>query len=94
MTNDPVHKPNGCQRLEDPSVKLVELSTGNKVCTYCPEWMIECEAKAILAKPLSVRQSTLLKLEAQRGPKNVQALKNRMALIFGQRKLHKSDESQ
>lgn len=75
----------GCQRLEDPGVKLVKLHTGQKVCSYCPEWMLECEANELLEKPLKDRQRTLLIYEAQ-SPKHVAKLKERMALIFSHRK--------
>lgn len=75
----------GCQRLEDEKTTLVELHTGQKVCSYCPEWMLECEANEMLAKPLKQRQRTLLIYEAQ-SPKHVAQLKERMALIFSHRK--------
>lgn len=75
----------GCQRLEDESVKLVELHTGQKVCNYCPEWMLEREAKEFLAKPLKERQRAL-NAYAELNPKHVAQLKERMALIFSHRK--------
>ena len=75
----------GCQRLEDESVKLVELHTGQKVCNYCPEWMLECEAKEMLAKPLKERQRTLLAYEAK-SQKHVANLKQRMTEIFNRQK--------
>lgn len=77
----------GCQRLEDEKTTLVELSTGQKVCSYCPEWLLECEAKALLELPLSERKRLLLAFEAKRGPKSVEILKSRMTLIFNKRKL-------
>lgn len=82
----------GCQRLEDEKTTMVELSTGQKVCTYCPEWMLETEAKALLELPLSERKRLLLAFEAKRGPKSVEILKGRMALIFNKRKLLQKDQ--
>jgi len=75
----------GCQRLEDPGVKLVQLHTGQKVCSYCPEWMLECEAVEFLEKPLKDRQRALNAYE-EFSPKHVAKLKERMALIFDHRK--------
>lgn len=75
----------GCQRLEDENTKLVELHTGQKVCNYCPEWMLECEANQFLAKPLKERQRTLLIYEEQ-SPKHVANLKKRMAEIHYSKK--------
>ena len=83
----------GCQRLEDESVKLVQLHTGQKVCSYCPEWMLECEANEMLAKPLKQRQRLLLLFEADR-PKHVAELKKRMASIhYTKKALQKGQQS-
>lgn len=83
----------GCQRLEDESVKLITLHTGQRVCSYCPEWMLEAEAKEFLAKPLKERQRAL-NAYMELNPKHVAQLKERMALIFSHRKsLQKGQQS-
>ena len=84
----------GCQRLNDELVNLIQLSTGRRVCSYCPEWMIETEAKELLSLPLKQRQRLLLIKEAARGPESIKILKARIKLIFDQRKLQKSNKSQ
>lgn len=76
----------GCQRLEDENAQMVELVTGQRVCTYCPEWMLETEAKALLAMGLKERQRLLLAFEAKRGEKSVTLLKQRMILLFERQK--------
>ena len=70
----------GCQRE-----KLKELHTGQKVCSYCPEWMLETEAMELLEKPLKQRQRLLLIFEAAR-PEHVKILKQRLTEIHSHRK--------
>lgn len=77
----------GCQRLENENETLVQLSTGQKVCTNCPEWMIECEAKFLLDQPLHKRQKLLSMFANERRGTAIDNLKARMTLIFNQRKL-------
>lgn len=72
----------GCQRLEDENAKLVQLTTGQWVCTYCPEWMIECEATWLLEQPLEERRRLLFKIEAERGSKSVENLKKVITRVF------------
>lgn len=83
----------GCQRLEDENTKLVELHTGQKVCNYCPEWMLECEANEFLAKPLKERQRAL-NAYMELSPKHVAELKKRMASIhYTKKALQKGQQS-
>lgn len=81
----------GCQRFEDPNTKLVELHTGQKVCSYCPEWMLETEAMEFLDKPLKDRQKALNVYEKM-SPKHTAKLKERMTEIFNHRKLLQKDQ--
>lgn len=73
----------GCQRLENAD-QCVTLASGAVVCTYCPAWLIECEARELLAMPKAKRIEELRKRELKRG--NVDALKKAMTDIFNQRK--------
>jgi hypothetical protein len=34
--------------------KTAKLTDGKQVCTYCPEWLLECEAKELLRLPKSL----------------------------------------
>lgn len=70
----------GCTKLENDS-QCVTLSTGAVVCTSCPEWLIECEARELL-KP--DRIEALKKREAKRG--DVTKLKEAMTRIFNKTK--------
>lgn len=65
-----------CKRDRD-----IELTEGKMVCSYCPEWMIECEAIDVLRKPLSTRQSYLREVEKIRGKRGADQLKDRMITI-------------
>lgn len=73
----------GCQRLENAD-QCVTLASGAVVCTYCPAWLIETEARELLAMPKAKRIEELRKRELKRG--NVDALKKAMTDIFNQRK--------
>lgn len=73
----------GCQRLESAD-QCVTLASGTVVCTYCQAWLIECEARELLAMLKAKRIEELRKRELKRG--NVDALKKAMTDIFNQRK--------
>lgn len=63
----------GCQRLSDPACNTVVLLTGETVCSWCPEWRVECatretEARAVLRLPTKdERLSYLATLELAHG---------------------------
>jgi hypothetical protein len=63
--------------------KTARLSDGRTVCTWCRDWLIECEARYLLAMPLRERRAALQERERVRG--SVQALKDAMARIHKQR---------
>lgn len=73
----------GCQRLENND-QCVTLASGTVVCTYCPAWLIETEARELLAMPKAKRIEELRKRELKRG--NVDELKKAMTDIFNKRK--------
>lgn len=73
----------GCQRLENKD-QCVTLVSGAVVCTYCPAWLIETEARELLAMPKAKRIEELRKRELKRG--NVDELKKAMTDIFNKRK--------
>jgi hypothetical protein len=68
----------GCERE-----KSARLSDGRAVCTWCRDWLLECEARHLLAMPLHARREALQAREQRRG--SVQALKAAMARIHAQR---------
>jgi len=59
----------------------IELAEGQMVCSYCPEWMIECEAIDVLRWPLLARQAYLREVEKIRGKRSTYQLKDRMIQI-------------
>jgi ATP-dependent DNA ligase len=63
--------------------KTAMLSDGRTVCTWCIDWLIECEARYLLALPLPERRAALQ--ERERVRRSVQALKDAMVRIHGQR---------
>jgi hypothetical protein len=73
-----------CTRLEEKT-NLVRLASGDKVCSYCERWRIECEAKHLLSLPLSERRDQLDARIKQRGAKPVDELKAAMAEIHANR---------
>ena len=70
----------GCERE-----KTAQLSDGRAVCTWCWDWLVECEARHLLAMPLPERRAALKARERQRGAEQVQALKDAMVRIHAQR---------
>ena len=74
----------GCQRCEDgPMVTLID---GQKVCDYCPEWKLECEARDLLALPLEKRRNALGKRDQERGKVSTDRLRAVMTAVFNARK--------
>lgn len=74
----------GCARCEDgPMVTLVG---GRQVCSSCPEWLIECEARNLLRMPLPARRKALAKREEIRGKPAVDVLCSVMTALHGARK--------
>lgn len=75
-----------CTRREEKT-NLVLLSSGDKVCTYCDLWKIECEAKHLLAMPLTQRRQELDERVKRRGKQSVDELKAVMLRIHDKRLL-------
>lgn len=73
----------GCQRIENAD-QCVTLASGAVVCTYCPAWLIETEARELLKLPKSARIEALRKRELKRG--DVTELKEVMTMIFNKEK--------
>jgi len=71
----------GCHREE--SVNLVD---GKRVCNYCPEWRLECEARQLLRYPLQKRRELLDARLKPRGKKGVEELKEVMAKVFARQR--------
>jgi hypothetical protein len=69
----------GCKRE-----KTARLSDGRMVCTWCWAWLIECEARYLLAMPLEARREALAAREKLRG--QVEELKAAMQRLHAQRR--------
>jgi hypothetical protein len=69
----------GCKRD-----KTARLSDGRMVCTWCRAWMIECEARYLLAMPLEARREALAAREKVRG--SVNELKSAMERLHAQKR--------
>lgn len=48
----------GCVRCETDD--MVTLISGQRVCSYCPAWRAECEARTVLAMPGQHRRRAYL----------------------------------
>jgi hypothetical protein len=77
--------PNACPKA-NAKQGMVTLVNGNQVCTYCPRWMIECEASFILTFPLQERRAMLEDREKIRGKDSVDQLRNVMREIHEKRR--------
>jgi ATP-dependent DNA ligase len=71
----------GCKRD-----KTAQLSDGRAVCTWCWDWLVECEARHLLAMPLRERRAALQAREQQRSEDQMRTLKTAMARIHAQRR--------
>ncbi|UOF79786.1 hypothetical protein [Caudoviricetes sp.] len=67
----------GCKR--DQSTTLVG---GDKVCSWCHLWALECEARELLRRPLWKRRQDLKAREEIRGKKAVDQLREVMLALF------------
>jgi len=75
----------GCQACEAGPV--VTLVSGRTVCTSCPSWRLECEARELLDMLLEARRAALSDREARRGVESVAELKTVMKAVFEARKV-------
>ena len=73
----------GCNLIE---LAPVELDTGTVVCTSCPCWRLECEAREVLAKPLEKRREYLDDIEKIRGAAAADELRNAMTIVWEKRR--------
>jgi len=67
----------GCPRRE-AGENLKTLHTGEAVCDYCPDWILECEAVELLRMPLSQRRKRLDAFSDKRVGAAMSALKERL----------------
>lgn len=77
--------PNECNKAH-ANKGMVTLVDGMQVCTYCPRWIMECEASFILTFPLQARRSMLEEREKVRGKDSVDQLRNVMRQIHEKRR--------
>lgn len=63
----------GCQMCETGAV--VKLDDGRVVCNCCPDYLVECEARSLLALPERAREDFFLKAERSRGEDAIHNLK-------------------
>lgn len=61
--------------------KLVRLVSGKEVCTWCPEWARECEAKRLLTYKKAELKEALEKREQVRGKDVTDELRAIMELV-------------
>jgi hypothetical protein len=74
----------GCNLIETAPRTLNDERT---VCSSCPAWRLECEARDVLAKPtLEARREYLAGVEEKRGKAAVEELKAAMKVEWGKRK--------
>lgn len=66
-----------CKKCE--RAKSATLTDGRLVCTWCMDWMIECEARHLLTMPLTQRREAMAEREQRRG--SIDELKIVMARI-------------
>jgi len=71
----------GCNLIELQPIKLRDERT---VCSSCPDWRLECEARMILAKPLKERQEWIASLRRKRG--DISELEGEIRAQFNQTK--------
>lgn len=67
-----------------PETKVKKLIDGSIVCSSCPDYLLECEARSLLDKTLASRRLMLAAAEAKRG--DISALKAKMVELFDARK--------
>jgi uncharacterized Zn finger protein (UPF0148 family) len=72
-----------CKRM-----KTASLADGRTVCTWCRAWLVECEARHLLAMPLAKRREALAARETKRG--NIDELKKAMTAIHSVRQTESS----
>jgi hypothetical protein len=60
---------------------MVLLADGRLVPNDSPEWLVECEAYAILAMEIGRRRDFLQLLTDKRGPAAVEVIRSRMAAV-------------
>lgn len=74
----------GCTLIEEHAVTLNDERT---VCTSCPAWRLECEAREVIAKPtLEARREYLAGVERQRGKAATDELKAAITAEWERRK--------
>lgn len=73
----------GCYRETDKT-----LHTGQQVCGYCPEWILECEAVHLLKLPLAERRKLLGAFEDKRGGEAITELKKRLVGLHNAKQRH------
>lgn len=73
----------GCMAIEEHPVTL---NAGAVVCSSCPAWRLECEAREVLAKPLEKRRVYLLDVEQARGKPATEELKTAITVEWQKRK--------
>ena len=78
----------GCDKCERTKTAL--LSDGRTVCTWCREWLIECEARHLLKMPLAARREGLAAREQKRG--SIEELKRVMTQIHSQKRTESSGQ--
>jgi hypothetical protein len=61
--------------------QLVKLISGKEVCTWCPEWALECEARRLVKYKAADKREALEKREQIRGKESTDLLRQVMDLV-------------
>ena len=77
----------GCELINTAPVTLTDARV---VCSSCPAWRLETEAREVLSKPLEARKAYLEKVEEKRGKVGCDELK---AVITVQWKRKNADQA-
>ena len=71
---------NECVKCDKPRTK--GLVVGGDVCSYCPKWREECEARSLLELDLEKRRERLWQIEQKRGAAAAQKLRGVLLVMW------------
>lgn len=74
-----------CNKFCKPD-KPIKLVSGTEVCTWCPDWALECEARRLLTYKKAELKEALEKRELLRGKDVLDKLRAVMQSLLNKRK--------
>lgn len=75
----------GCNRLKTGE-NLHILHTGEVVCGFCPDWILECEAIELLKMPLAKRRKLMAAFFDVRSEVAMSSLKKRLISLHSKKR--------